>query len=106
MSGLERSHFSKPAYAPFLAREAGGKKRVDQISCGERTDHSPAHAQDVHVVMLDTLVGRVVVLYGARTHTGSLIRTDGDPDAASVHRDAAVHQPSRHSPASGMTKSG
>jgi hypothetical protein len=38
LGGLKRSNFSKPAHVPLLARETGGKKRVDQILRSERAE--------------------------------------------------------------------
>src|ERR1700720_2324657 len=59
---FERSHLAKPAYVPLALAELGCQERIHQVSGDFRSHHPAAHTEDVHVVVLDSLVSRVVIL--------------------------------------------
>src|SRR5207247_11191985 len=56
------------------------------------------HANDVHVVVLDPLPGRVVVVHQPGTDSRYLVCTDRRSDAAAADGYAAFDRPCRHSP--------
>jgi hypothetical protein len=47
---------------PLGLAELGGQKRLDEIPGHRRSHGSSAHAKDVHVIVLDALLGREMVV--------------------------------------------
>ena len=66
------------------------EERDDALAGRLRADHPRAERQDVHVVVLDALVGRVRVVADGRPDAADLVRGDARPDAGAADQDAAV----------------
>src|SRR5262249_50362277 len=78
--------------------ESRRQERFDQVP-GDFRPHGPAaHAQDVHVIVLDPLPGREVVVDQRRTDTLDLVGAHGRADTAAADRHAALHRARRHGP--------
>jgi len=78
MNGLrfKRGDFTQPADMTFFLGKFGGEEGIDQFARDNKTYHSAADAEDVHIVMLDSLVSRVVVLNQPGAHSHNLVGTD------------------------------
>src|SRR5208282_6197620 len=59
---FQRNHFTKAPQVPLCLAELGCKERLDQVP-GHGRSHCPAaHTEDIHVIVLDTLSGREMVV--------------------------------------------
>ena len=81
LSSRRRCRSAPEKHAPANART---------ISSASRPDDARADAEDVHVVVLDALVGRERVVAGGRTHARHLIRRHAGADATAAEEHAAV----------------
>ncbi len=70
--------------------EACGQKRAHEVGGEARADHLRAEAEDVHVVVLDSLVRGVDVMTDGCPDTGDLARGDGGADAGAADENAAL----------------
>ncbi len=87
---LECFHLGQPAQVPVLTGELGTQKRQDQLA-RERIAHYPASKhQNVHVVVLDSLVRRVRIVAQAGADSAELVRRKRCADTASADQDPAV----------------
>src|SRR5215469_17581477 len=77
----------------------GGKERLDEVPCHRRSHRSTTHADNVHVIVLDPLPGREVIMDQRGAHAGNLVGTHRCPDAAAADRDAAFDLSGRDSAA-------
>ena len=78
--------------------ELGPQKCLDEVPGREGSNGTSAHANNVHVVVLDPLPGRVVVVHQPGTDSRYLVCTDRRSDAAAADGYAAFDRPCRHSP--------
>jgi hypothetical protein len=84
----------------------GNQKSLDEVP-GHGWPHSPtAYANNVHVIVLDALPGREVIVNDRGANARYLVRTDGSANATTADRHAALDSPATTARASGMTKSG
>ena len=80
----------------FALTKLSGKKGLNEIP-GHRRSHGPsAHAKDVHVVVLDALPGREMVVNQSGANTLNLVGADRSVNATAADRDATIHFPSNH----------
>src|SRR5262249_53142152 len=70
-----------------LAGEGGVREREHQISRKLLADDPSTEYQDVHVVVLDALMGRIGVVTDGGPYAAMLVRRNGCPDAAAAHQD-------------------
>lgn len=81
---------------PLGLAELGGKERLDEVP-GDSRPYSPtAHAKDVHVIVLDPLPGREVVVDQASADTRNLVGADRCAHATAAARHATIHFPCNH----------
>ena len=75
----------------FRAGESRGEKDLHQFPCEGVTDHEAAKADQVQIVVLDTLMRRKVFMNQAGANPRHFVRADGcaNPTAANAH--AAIH---------------
>jgi hypothetical protein len=104
--GFERSHFTQPAKMPLSLAELRCHERVDQVSSHSRSNGPTAHTDDVHVVVLDTLLGREVIVNQTGADARDLVRTDRRATPLPQTATPRSTFPSATACASGMTKSG
>ena len=83
---------------PFGLAEPGGPERLDQIPGHGRSHGSSAHANDVHVIVLDALPGREMVVDQTGADTRDFVGAHRRADAAAADRDAAFHFLGGHRP--------
>jgi hypothetical protein len=91
--GVEGSHLPQSAQMPLGLAELGCEKCIDQVLGHSRSYGPSAHADDVHVVILNSLLGGEVIMNQPGADPGNLVRTDRGADAAAADRDAALYLP-------------
>src|SRR5262249_22395982 len=105
-SFFQAGHLAQAPQVPLGLAELGPKERLDEVP-GHGRPHGPAaHAEDVHVIVLDSLSGRAVIVDQSGSDARDLVGTDRGADAAAANRRAAVHLSPTTAWASGRTKSG
>src|SRR5689334_14634286 len=80
----------QPTHVAFPAVEFRTKERANQLRCEGSADHLRADAEDVHVVVLDSLVRRVGVVADRSTDAGELAGGDRGPDPRAADEDTAL----------------
>jgi len=86
---------------PLGLAELGGQKSLGEVPGDGRPHRPAAHAEDVHVVVLDPLLGGEMVVHQRGAHAWHLIGADRGAHAAAADRHAAIHLPGRHGPGQG-----
>jgi hypothetical protein len=76
---------------PLGSRELGCQKRLDDVPGHGRPHGSSAHANDIHVIVLDPLFSRIVVVDQGGSNSGDLVSTYGCTHAAGTDGYAALH---------------
>jgi hypothetical protein len=73
------------------AAEVSGQKGFDQFPGKRRPDHFAPQTKDIHVVILDALMGGENIVDEPGTHTGNFVRRDGRSHAAAAEGYSTVH---------------
>src|SRR5439155_7749198 len=81
--------FFEPFHIALAAVELRAEEGLDQLVGEARPDDAGAEAQDVHIVVLDALMGGVRVVAHRRANTRHLARCDGCAHAGAADEDAA-----------------
>ena len=90
-SGLfDGGDFADPADVAFFAGEFGVEKGPDDHFGDFGADDPGAEAEDIGVVVLDTLGGGIHIVAEGGTNPGHFIRGHTGADAAAAQEDAAV----------------
>src|SRR6476660_2010615 len=76
----------------------GREKGLHKIPSHGRPNGPAAHAKDVHVIVLDTLPGRKVVVNQRSARAWNFVRADRCANAASADGEPAFHLAGYHSP--------
>ena len=63
----------QPAPVALLTCERGSQIGVDELAGQLGTDHTPAQYQDVHIVVFDSLVGRIRIVTEPGTNARQLV---------------------------------
>jgi len=79
----------------LFAGRLGIEKRLDQLPRDFGAGGSAAQADDVQMIVLDTLACGKVILNQRRSDSGDLVRADRSTDAASAEGDPAFHVSTR-----------
>jgi len=53
----------------------GGEEGLDEVPCHRRSHRPTTHADNVHVIVLDPLTGREVIMDQRGAHAGNLVGT-------------------------------
>ena len=69
----------------------GGQISLDEIPSDFRANGSSAHAKDVHVIVLDTLLRRKMIVNETGADAVHFVRANRRADAAAADRHAAIH---------------
>ena len=78
--------------------ELGGKKGLDQVPSHRWSDCPATHANNVHVIILDPLPGREVIVDQGCAYAGNLVGTDLCPYTAAADCHATLDPPRRYGP--------
>jgi hypothetical protein len=91
--GFERSDLAQAADMPLSPAEPCCQERVDEVP-GYPESHDPAaHADDVHIVVFNTLSCREVIVNQSRPNARNLVCTYRGADAAAADCHAAIYLP-------------
>ena len=71
--------------------EFGGEKCLDHIPGHLRANGSSTHAEDVHVIILDPLLGREVIVNQTSANAFHFVGAHRSADAAAADRHPAIH---------------
>src|SRR5215831_7310023 len=94
---FERPDLSQTAQMAWSLAELGLQKRYDEIPRDGRSHRTPAHTDNIHVVVFDALPGREVVMHQPGANGWYLVCADRRADAAAADRHPALDRPRRHS---------
>src|SRR6516165_2867351 len=92
-------HLAQPAQMSVGLTEFGGQKGLDQVPSHRWSDCPTTHANNVHVIILDPLPRREVIVDQRRAHAGNLVGTYRCPHTAAADRHATFDQTHHHPPA-------
>jgi hypothetical protein len=91
LSRFQGTHFAQAAQVSLSIAEPGCQECLDKVP-GDGRSHGPAaHTDNVHVIVLDSLPRREVVMDETGTNTHNLVGTNGRTDAAAADRHPALH---------------
>ena len=74
----------------FALNEPSIQKRIDKFECQLLTDDSTAHAEHVHIVVLNALMRRVSVVADAGPDARDLVRSNANTDATATDQDPSI----------------
>src|SRR5262245_50591837 len=92
---LERGDLGETAQVAGGLAVARSEIGLDQIPRDLGAHRAAAHAEDVHVVVLDALPRREVIVNERGPNAPHLVRTDRSPDSAPADRHTAIDRPRR-----------
>jgi hypothetical protein len=84
-------YLAQTAYVALGPTERACKKRLNEIAGHGRSDGPATHTDDVHVVILDPLTGRKVVVNQPGTDAGDLIGAHRRADTTAADCDTASY---------------
>jgi hypothetical protein len=82
---------------PVCLTEPGIQKCFDEVPRNGWSNGSAAHADDIHVIVLDPLPGREMIVNQSGSDAWNLVGADGGAYSAAADRYAAFHLASGHS---------
>jgi len=82
---------------PLGLTELGGQEGLDQVPSHCRSHCPPAHADNVHVIVLDPLAGREMIVDQRGANARNLVGTHGCTHAAAANGHVTLHLARRHS---------
>lgn len=82
------------------------EKRANDIEGKLAANHPRTDTEHVHVVMLDTLVGRVGVMANRRANAGDFVSRNADADPAATDQNAAIRLAADDLASDGFSKVG
>src|SRR5262245_17086670 len=88
---LKGCHLTQPPNMPLGLAEFRREKRLDQVPGDRWPDRPAAHADHIHVVVLDALSRGEMIANQAGTNSRNLVGADRGADAASAYRYPALH---------------
>src|SRR6476469_5375783 len=89
---FQRRDLGEPPLVTLLMGESGVQEEPRQLTSQLDADHPRAEDQDVHVVVLDPLMGGVAVVAQPRADAGELVGRHRGADAAAADEHAALHR--------------
>src|SRR5260370_28062707 len=93
---FEGSHFAEASQVPVGLTELGIQKRFGEVPRNGRTHRAAPHTNDVHVIVLDALPGRVMVVDQSGAGAWNFVGTDAGAHAAAANRQAAFNLARSH----------
>jgi hypothetical protein len=100
------SYFAEAPQMPLGQTKPARQESLDEIPSYGRSHGPAAHTNNVHVVVLDALLGREMVMHEARANARNLVSANGCADPAAADGYAAVHFSRRYCPGQGDNEVG
>ena len=88
--GFKRRHLVQAAQVPILLRESGVEKYIHDLSDDGGSHRSSAEAQDIEVIVFNSLPRREMVWDEAGTDARDLVCAHASADSAAAYGDAAL----------------
>jgi hypothetical protein len=88
---LERRDFSQAAQVPFSLTKLRRQKCLEQVPSYTRPYGTATHTYNVHVVVLDALLGREMVVDQGGTNAQDLVGANGRSHTTPADGNPAVH---------------
>jgi len=95
-SSIKESHLAESTEMAGFLTILGTKKCLHKVPGHARTHGAPPHAEDVHVVILNSLLGREMIMNQAGPYTLGFIGTDRGPHTTATNRNTPLHLTSNH----------
>ncbi len=89
MLKFQGGYLAQTAYVAFSPAELACEKRLNEIPGDGGPNGAAAHTNDVHVVMLNPLLSRKVVVDQPGTYAWDLVGTHRSADPTTANRDTA-----------------
>src|SRR5262245_49387959 len=90
-SRFQRSHLAQSAQMARGLAELGGQERLHQIPGHFGPYRTSAHAEDIHVIILDALLGGEMIVDETGANAFHLVGAYRRANAAAADRDAAIY---------------
>jgi len=90
---FQQSDFFQPPQVPCCLAELGRQERPDQVPGDGRTHRSATHANDVEVIIFNSLPGGESVVDQSSSNSRNLVGANRHADATAANRDAAIYLP-------------
>jgi hypothetical protein len=87
---LKFLQFGEAAHVAFFAGKLGVQVDFYEIIRKVRSNDSCSQDQDIHIVMLNALMGRVAIVTDSRSYPRNLVNGDGGAYAASAYQYSSV----------------
>src|SRR5262249_22551115 len=94
--GLRARHLAQPPKMSWGLPDLGSEERLHEIPGHARSHGAATDADDVHVIVFDSLCCRKMVMDQSGAHPRDLVRTDRGPHAAAADGDTALERCRRH----------
>jgi hypothetical protein len=88
---FEGRHLADAPQMPRGLAVFGREKGLHQVPSDGRADRPATHAKDIHVIILNTLAGRKVVMNQRGASAGNFVRAHRCADAAAANGDAPFY---------------
>src|SRR5438045_818061 len=88
--GLNRLNLVQSPHVPLFIGECSAKKSVDQFLCKRNAYYARSQHEDIHVIMLHSLMGGVGVMTKSGANPWDLVCRDRNSYAAAAHEDSPV----------------
>jgi hypothetical protein len=88
---LNRSHFAEAPQVSLGRAESRREKRINQVPCDSWADGSAAYTEDIHVIVLDALPGREVVVDQRCADSAHLVCAYRSAHATAADRHSTLH---------------
>jgi len=95
-NAFQGSHLAEPSDMTFRTAEPGRQKRLQEVPRHGGPDGAAAHAEDIHIVIFNSLAGREVIMDQPRANPGDLVGAHGSADPAAADGHAPVDLPFGH----------
>src|SRR5215475_14752384 len=95
-SRLQRSHFPQPAQVSFGLTVLSRQERLYKVPSHSRPHGPAAHAKDVHVIVLDPLLGGEVIVNERGANTPNFVGAHRRANSTATDGHTAVHLSGDH----------
>ena len=90
-AGVQERHLAKSPKVTRLLAVLGIEEGLDQIPSHGGTNGAAAHAEDIHVIILNALLGGEVIMDEAGADALGFIGADRGPHPTATDGDASLH---------------
>src|SRR5215469_3557813 len=89
---FERSNFAQTSQVAFGLAELSREKSFDKVPGHHGSHDAATQTNDVHVIVLDTLPSREVIIDQSGASSRNLVGTDGSANPAAANRNPTLYR--------------